>query len=701
MTNHPARTWLFAATALYLLLALITLGPVLPHFATAIMGGPIADVDGWQNVWHLWWAAQALTTGQNPFVTPLLFHPDGALLYVQPLNLSNGMLVLPLTLAFGPVAGYNSAVLLALVLAGLAGYLLALRITGHPFAALIGGLAFAWSPFHLTRLYDGQLELIALQWPAFYALFALRAVEERRMRDALLSGLMLALTGYTSWYYLLFMLVWSGVFALLWLQRPWLVALRQWAIIGGVALLLLAPALLPGMWSLYAAERSLDEVDPEDLRTYSANLVDFALPSYLHPLWGQTVGRAAGSAWHQLSGDWNVALGYTILLLAALGLGMARTRAWRWSILAGVGMLFALGPELLVATWRTGIPLPYQLVQALPGAAFGLRPMRFAMLTTLALVPLVALGVRELLARVGQRQHLVALGLLALALFELLPMQCQLYAADVHPYYATLGPADGALLHVPVPLYKGIAPQKAQMLHGAPIIGGYLARTPAYDLLAAPGIRSFLHLQPEHEQLLDPSGTALAVFNYYQIRQVIVNWDQIHPERRPLVAEALSQILPDVAPVYSDATLTAYAVPEVEPQPFAFFGNGWHPEEQQEGRRWRWMGNHADLLLFNPDQKSYRIELRMNLESYQQPRELQMTFQGRPLAQWQIPAHEKPLARTLHILLPAGEQRIRLSAPVELEAIAPGRSLSLVLTEIEFVVRGGVDRTLTLEATDR
>ncbi|PDW03077.1 hypothetical protein [Candidatus Viridilinea mediisalina] len=674
--------WLLAATTIYLLLSLITLGPVLPYFATAIMGGPIANMDGWQNVWHLWWAAQAITTGQNPFVTPLLYHPDQALLYVQPLNLSNGILVLPITLAFGPVAGYNSVVLLAFVLAGVAGYLLALRVTGHHLAALVGGLAFAWSPFHLTRLYDGQLELIALQWPAFYAFFALRAVEDRRVRDALLAGLMLALTGYTSWYYLLFMLVWSSIFALLWWQRPWVVAVRQWAMIGALALLLLAPALLPGLWSLYRDDRSLDAVNPEDLRAYSANLVDFALPSYLHPLWGPLVHRTAGAGWHQLSGDWNVALGYTILLLAALGLGMARRLAWRWAILAGVGMLFALGPELLVATWRTGIPLPYQLIQALPGAAFGLRPMRFTMLTTLALAPLVALGVRELLARAGQRQHSVAVVIIALCLFELLPMQRQNHSAAIHPYYHTLGPEDGVLLHVPVPLYKNVQPQKAQMTHGATLIGGYLARTPAYDLLVAPGIRSFLHLQPEREQMLDPAGTAVAIFNYYQIRQVIVNWDAMHPERRPLVAEAISQVLPGVAPIYSDETLTAFPVPVVAPRPFAFFGDGWHPEEYQDGRRWRWMSEQAELRLFNPDAEPQRFALHLALKSYQEPRELTLMLDEMWLDQWPIPVSAEPQARTLHLLLPPGEQRLSLSAPAEPEAQAPGRMLSVVLLEV-------------------
>lgn len=677
---HKAA-WLGGALALYLLLALLSLVALLPHFSQAILGGPIADVDGWQHTWHVWWVAQAVTQGQNPFETALLFHPQGATLYLQPLNLSTGLLVLPITLASGPVAGYNSAVLLSLLLAGLAGYLLALRVSGNQIAALIGGLVFAWAPFHLTRIYDGQLELAAVQWPAFYALLVLRALEDRRLSDALLAGILLAVIGYTSWYYLLFMLVWSAAFALLWLRRPWLGALRQWALIGSVALALLAPALIPGLRELYGTERGLAAVDPAELRTYSANLLDFVLPSYLHPLGGEAVKSAVSTAWHPLSGDWNLALGYSILLLAGAGCILARPFAWRWAVLATLGGLFALGPELQVGPWRSGWPLPYQLLQMLPGADFARRPLHFSLLITLALAPLAALGVRELLARAGRWRLPALLGILALLSFELLPVRGQLYTAQVHPYYASLRPEDGALLHVPVPLFKSVAPQKAQLSHAAPLIGGYLARIPAYDLLDAPGVRPLRQLRAESGSLLKPVESALAALNYYQIRQIIVNWPAIHPDRRPLVAEALAQVLPGVAPSYADASLSAYVVPQVAPEPFAFFGPGWYDEEQTAARRWRWMDQQAVILLVNPDPGPRRLTLQLSFESYRQARELSLSINGYPLDHWNIPAQPDQLARTMHLLAPPGTQRLLLSAPAEREPTAAGRVLSVVLTE--------------------
>jgi hypothetical protein len=114
----------------YLVCSLLMLIPILPHFTQAIPGGPVAAVDGWQNVWNLWWTQQALANGTNPFYTNYLYYPDGIPLHLHTLNISNGLLVLPITTLFGPIAGYNTAVLLAFVLMGMGGYCLALRVSG-------------------------------------------------------------------------------------------------------------------------------------------------------------------------------------------------------------------------------------------------------------------------------------------------------------------------------------------------------------------------------------------------------------------------------------------------------------------------------------------------------------------------------------------------------------------------------------------
>ena len=232
----------------YLALSLIVMAPVLPVFTTALPGGPIANVDGWQNVWNLWWVHRAVMSATNPFFTPLLFYPQGVDLTLQTLNISNGILFLPITALAGPIAAYNAAVITALTLSGIGGYALALRVSGDRLAAFVGGAVFTFSPFHLTKVWDGQLELIALQWVALYAFFLLRAVEEGQRRDALIAGVLLALIGYTSWYYLFFFSVYSLLFAAIWLvkapdEQRW-VLVRRLALVAGSGGVLLAPLIL-------------------------------------------------------------------------------------------------------------------------------------------------------------------------------------------------------------------------------------------------------------------------------------------------------------------------------------------------------------------------------------------------------------------------------------------------------------------------
>lgn len=393
--------WVLAGVA-YLGLALLVLAPALATFARAVPGGAVAAADGWQNVWNLWWTHRALMAGESPFYTRMIFYPEGADLTGQTLSITNGLLALPVTALFGPVAGYNFTLVTSFVLAGLGGYALAREVTGRPAAAFVGGLVLAFGPFHMTKVWDGQLELIAIHWLPLYVLFLVRAAGGRgQWRDALLAGALLAVVGYTSWYYLYFMAVASLMGAALWLPwragpRAWLRGLGRLALAALVGAALLAPAIGGLLRSALAGTGP--SASTGLLPERSATLLDFWLPSYLHPLMGPSV-LALGSSWHAGVAAWNVALGYTPVLLALVALWRAPRAAWRWAALAGAACLLALGPWLAIGPWQTGVPLPYAALAALPGGNLSHRPGHFVVIACVAMVPLVALGLSVLLDR--------------------------------------------------------------------------------------------------------------------------------------------------------------------------------------------------------------------------------------------------------------------------------------------------------------
>ncbi len=684
----------------YTLLTLLVLAPVLPYARHALFGGEVAAVDGWQNVWNLWWVHRAFTSGLNPFHTPYLYYPTGTDLHLQTLNISNGLIALPVTALFGPVAGYHSAVVLAFILAGMGGYALALHVCGHRLAAFVGGAIFTFAPFHMTKVWDGQLELIALQWLAFYAFFLLRTAEPgseppgdhragwftMRQRDALLAGVFLAVIGYTSWYYLLFFAVYSVLFVALWLittpgwaQRRAL--LGHMLVVGVVGAVLLAPILLPALADVQGTSTTINPDSPLDLiLIHSANLFDFWLPSYTHPLWGATV-KQFGAQWHPYIRGWNLALGYSAVALAVLGGVVAWRVAWRWAALALIALVLALGPLLHIGPLRTSIYLPYALLLDLPGVGIARRPSHFVVITTLLLAPLAALGLRWLLHRLAppHRPLLLAVVIVLLAL-EYAPPRWPQLDPVVHPYYASLAGAEGAVFDLPARNESSV-PLQAQITHELPILGGFVSRTPAYPFATlTPAIRQLWTLTPDREQLLAADAhTNLTALDFYNVRHIVIHWDLLEPGQRTVLEQILAQTLPSDALVYADATFSAYRVPEVDGRPFAYFGTGWHPEEQAEDRVWRWMAATGELLLVNPTDAALPVRLVLQAQSYLEPRAVELRLNAQTLRTW--PVQPASTATILHLLLPPGEQRLVLHAPTTLEQ-AGDRELSIVLTGI-------------------
>lgn len=675
--------WL-AATLGYLGLSLFVLAPVLPVFATAIPGGPVANVDGWQNVWNLWWFHRAVNAGQNPFFTDLLFHPTGVTLAPQTFNSSNGLLALPITALFGPIAGYNVAMLLSFALAGLGGFALALHVTRQPVAAFVAGCVFAFAPFHMTKVWDGQLELAAVQWLPLYALFLLRAAApEGGWRDAALAGALLALIGYTSWYYFFFAGIASLFMAALWL--PYRAGLRtlggsalRLAAAAGLAALLLAPLLPPLLRGALGQRDSAPGMAL--LADRSANLLDFWLPSNLHPLWGGAAG-ALGEGWHPYIAAWNVALGLTPLLLALAALRRDPGAAWRWAALGVAAGVLALGPTLQIGPWRTGFPLPYAALAALPGGNLAHRPSHFVVISVVALAVLSGLGLRALLARAGPawRAWLPLVVLLAIGL-EFLPPRWPLWTPATHPYYATLAGASGALLVLPPPMEDSQA-LLAQMRHQRPILGGFLARTPPYDPPYAPGVRELWAPQADQPLLTATPEEGRAALRYYGISHIVVERSRLEAGAERALEGVIAELFPDAGPEYADETLRVYVIPEGPVLPFAFIRSGWYPPEREGDRVWSWMADTGEIILVNPTAAPLPVTLDFGVASYRRPRELALDLDGAPLARLTVRPAEMRMA--LRLLAPPGAHRLTARALAEPEAASSARPISVVFSALD------------------
>ena len=113
--------------------------------------------DGPLFTWFLEWPAYALAHGLDPLYSTALFHPGGVNLLANTGVVGIGVVLAPVTWAFGPVATLNLALTLSPVLSALAMFALLRRwVTWAP-AAFVGGLCYGFSPFVLAALADDHL----------------------------------------------------------------------------------------------------------------------------------------------------------------------------------------------------------------------------------------------------------------------------------------------------------------------------------------------------------------------------------------------------------------------------------------------------------------------------------------------------------------------------------------------------------------
>ncbi len=765
-TTRPR--WLTHTLALvgYSLLALIVTYPMPLHLGTRIIANQPGQVDGFLGIWNVWWTAHALTTGQSPFVTPLLFHPQGLDLFWQTLSLPQGLLALPVTLGAGPLPAYNLLILLSFILGGYFSFLFisyALCNEADPrattLAAFIGGAVYAFAPFHMQKVLDGQLEVASVQWLPLWALASLALLEQRRWPMALLSGAALLWVGLGTWYYGLFALIASGLMALLWAlpgseppaprntadaTRPsgtttGVVRVTRWPTharrgrnrlgyeeqnrptpasqasarafsrrvargrarsnwptisdwLSAISLSTLLWGLTPiAIWFLVMAPRLLSLMrigdtllgDARGEQQAYADLIAFWLPSPNHPLWGPAV-TSFYERLHPGEILWNVAIGLVGTVLALYGVALTWRRHWRWLALGLFAGAMALGAEIFIFGWNTGVPGPYALIRDLPGVRSSHRPNHFVLISILTTALFAAAGARALLVRTGRAAPALAAALVAaLIAIDGWAGALPLYQRAMPAPYLHMPAPDGALLPVPPHInFSNSENLWYQTRHHWPIIGGFIGREPPYPLARyAPGIKELRFGQVERDDILSPGWPALAreTLAAYQIRYVMFHHRSMGsplPRMREIIAEM------GLSASYRDDLITIHPVPvPATPRPLAYLGPGWgNLERGEDGTRWRWMGDTAELYLLNPTGAPRPVRLTLDLEAYTHPRILSARLGDGP--PFSLAVSRARMQRSLQLILPPGETVLYLDAPADSPPGQPTRRLSLAVLGI-------------------
>ena len=660
-----------AALAGYFVLALVVSYPAALHFTGSVPGDLIADRN--QNLWNLWWVGHALGRFTNPFHTDMLYYPYGVSLYYHTLGLPQGLLALLPQALFGLPAAYNSVLLAAFTLGGYGAFRLGLIFTQRAFPAFLGGIVFAFTPYTLDAL-KGQLEVLSVQWMPFYVEawlrtcrpdVGLRASPAARYGPSLLAGLFFALAAYSSLYYAAYLLVFTGAYLVYMLVRkrepvtgdnskfsirnP--IRNPKLLITAIVALALLSP-LLVGLAANRSNPRLEVKADPAHRLAHSADLLSFVAPPHDHPL----VGTPAKPGVDEPAMHDYLSLGFIALALSLLGVwAWWKDRSVRfWTLLGLFALLLAMGPQLQIGRNVTPIPLPFKLIEWLPGADAIAKPERFVVLARLCMGVLAACGAAWLQSKSFRGRTL------SLAFSIILPLLL-LAELPLHPRYIEPlpdnsawskldyeHPLSGALMELPFATqqvetvsYRMLA----QTTHGLPIMSGYLSRnynSPIVDSCSPFwGFISPRDVPAEGHEIASPLVVSRLsdVLNFYNIRYIALDARYAGPTSPPLDPKeraAYMNIIGRVAypaPLFGGDMLSTYNVIErdvTRSEASFHVGGGWYNPEVVGGSPFRWLkGGDGVLCVFAP--RPINATLTLEGTAFGAPREVTLSVGGKSL----------------------------------------------------------------------
>jgi hypothetical protein len=277
-TSVPAGSAAATAAAglVYALVTALLFRDLLPHVTTDLysdVGDPLL------NAAVLEWGARHVPLSTEWWNFPSFAPLSGVTAFTEHLLAAYPVSAPIIWLTGNAVLAHNVVLLLAFPLNGLAAYLLAREVTGSSLAAFIGGLAFAFAPYHSTHLSHVQT-LMAFGMPL--ALLGLHRYLARRRGALVLVGVGWLITALSNAYMLLFF----PLLALCWCA--WFVRPREWRrlVPPAVTAAIFTIPVIPLLWgyhvrqAAYGFSRSIMEI-----RAFSADMVGLAGVSHRESLW--------------------------------------------------------------------------------------------------------------------------------------------------------------------------------------------------------------------------------------------------------------------------------------------------------------------------------------------------------------------------------------------------------------------------------
>jgi hypothetical protein len=394
--------------------------------ATYLAGRLPATRDGGSYVWGFWWVAPQVEHLGNPWFTRSIDAPVGTQLGLHALMPLPSVLMIPVTVIFGPSASYN---LLSIAIPGLLCYAM-YRVARLWLPSQVGAIAagaffglssmLTWRSWYHLNLAAGVL---------FFPLALEAAVRLRRRpgwRQALVLGLVVGGALLTDQEMAVLVIILTGVVLLPWALRPPVaVKLRPAALAALVAGLVASPQII----AVLQQTRSGGATSPLHAlgTSYVVSGVNLSDMCALSPRVNGLGLKGLWMVYNGPTGDGIQTYGLGLAVLAVLGLVLARRRRGAWPLaLLWLGcVVLSLGSALKIGTHvfvpaaeafdgqRVSTVMPYTWFVRLPGLS-GFREASRIMMLGIVPASLLAGAAVEWLRYHAARAIIVvaALGLL-------------------------------------------------------------------------------------------------------------------------------------------------------------------------------------------------------------------------------------------------------------------------------------------------
>jgi len=365
--------------------------------ATYLTGRLPATRDAGIYVWDLWWVGHQIIHLHNPWSTSYMAAPVGLQLAYHTLVPLLGLVMMPITLAFGPSAAYN---LLLIVLPGLSAYAM-YRVARLWLPTRVGAIA-AGAFFGLSGMlaYQDWYHINIAYGTAFLPVTLEAAIRLRRnptIGRGVIVGVVLAGCLLVNQESAVMALILAALVLVPWLAGSGtldvaLTRLRALAAAGAACVVVSSPQLV-AMYQQTRAGGTPSKATWLGYTTWVANVKDLFAPS---PRLANDPGLAGLGRifyWQTYLENLNT-FGVVLSTLAVLGLIVSwrRRSAWLLALLWLGGAVLALGPVLkvgrhtyvpLAQDWqglRVSLLMPYTWFIRVPGLSIFREADRMALL---------------------------------------------------------------------------------------------------------------------------------------------------------------------------------------------------------------------------------------------------------------------------------------------------------------------------------